>query len=271
MTDRMMTGFINWLPWLLVGLVALISVAPKACSQALGALWHGIGQLFHVPGEALDRLATGCRELLEKTLAWEEEQLGLNRIWPGLMVITRLFYGALAADVIASTVYLDIESMAPVLFGANAPPVQLPLDVNIGVVTGLLTFACISLIGMLLLEVLGGVPASVALYPNPKPAFRRILGWTAGIGSLLTLAMVVLVFVDRELITQGKDWPLAAILVSSFQGALANICAVIAFWAVVLGLLAVISVAFASPGCSCGRSICRLMWANRSATGWLSS
>lgn len=231
-------------PWedVVLAIWLVVTIAPRPAANLFGALVRGIGFVVHLPAWLAGEIRSGCLAIVERAAIWEETQLGLSRSSTGLMVtIVRLFYGVLAADVVLSTVYLDLMRVGAVLFGPEAGSVSLPVTLSIPLVTGLLTFAVVAMIGMALLDVLGAVPPSVALYPNPSPRFRRLLAWTASIGSALALAMVVLLFVAGQLIALGYEWPLASLLVSALQGALANVTAVMAFWALVLGVVALIA------------------------------
>jgi len=225
--------------------MVVITVAPEAVAGALSGVCRMLGLLVHLPAWGLEQLSAKCERALHATLRWEESQLGLAGNAALLMVISRLLYGLLAADIVISTTYLDLKSIGPILFGADSGSVNLPLPLSVPLAAGMLTFAVVALFGMLLLESLHVVPLSVHLYPNPTPGAKRLMGWVAGVGSFLCLVMVTAIFVARQIIAEGLQWPAAALLVSALQGLLSNVASVIAFWALVLGLVAVISVVLA--------------------------
>lgn len=203
--------------------------------------------------------ARGCGLLLHASLQWPPEpavspwlaqsraQLLLRAqamqtrrvAWPGIVVIYRLVTFLASLIVVLGDWQVNVVRVPAVIGLPGGSHVLLSLDV----VTALLFLAMATLFGLLSLEFVDAVPCNLHLFPDLRPTIRRAFTVLAlgGLGlSVLTVGLLYLA--GAALLQETSLPPLLPLLINGLQGVLITLVAVPACFALVLGLVALLSV-----------------------------
>lgn len=226
-----------------------------------------------------ERAAQGCRLIVEATLHWppppslpnsaddHDVRWGLlhadhdrqrryeraryadgRHAWPGLVVVVRLLYLALALCLLLGELSINIARV-PAVLGLPGGGVGSSLTLSLGVTTALLFFAMACFLGAVALELWDVTPPNTHLFPALSPGIRRVFRTIAAAGFFLTVLTVGLLYAAGAILLEtGQSVPELSILVNLVQGILLTIVAVPALWALGLGLLAIVTL------------VCALLW-----------
>src|SRR5579863_5403901 len=124
---------------LLAGFVVLTAAQPVAMMTLLGALIRLLASCFRAPAWVLSKVKTASHRTLLETLRWDRQghTQGEARltpasastttppapaVWPGTLVIARLFYLVMGLSILLGTATLEIPRSCVVQFDCTGTP-----------------------------------------------------------------------------------------------------------------------------------------------------
>jgi len=241
------------LPIIIVVLFALFILTVKSRSVASVTRPFGSWVASHAAllGWALMHVANLCKIAALGTLHWPAKPEGIEdsqHYFAGVDVIMRLLYLALAICLLLGELPLT-RLRSAYLFGLLVTNLKLPLDVF----TGLLWILIPAMWGVLLLETVGLVPIGVSLFPNMHQPGRKwlIVRVVIGIGSAVLLSIALYATYNFYLLGQCQVLQLTCANDADMQlttvgwfGVLLIFSGMIALWALVLGILGLLTIVF---------------------------